>query len=197
MLNPFRNQFNLEKNAAMKFLFASMLYLLAVPIFGQKVSTKTIKIDPYLSFENYEHFKRLTLSSPNSSIDYLDGFDFEWGYQYTLKVNETELSEWLSDGTRLELDFIKIMSKIKVADSTEFSLYIDPKRYYYELDSSEQYLNVTLEKLDDSTYSYFAKVKIEVPEHLRRPFEQLIENNTPKNGRFIFINEQKVRLTHL
>ncbi len=36
--------------------------------------------------------------------------------------------------------------------------------YDYELDSSEQEMNITLKQLNDSTYLYFDEVEIEVPE---------------------------------
>lgn len=35
---------------------------------------------------NYEHYKRLVLNSPDSESEYITDFDFEWGYNYILKV---------------------------------------------------------------------------------------------------------------
>lgn len=43
-----------------------------------------------MGHQNYEHFKRLVLDSPDSEADYIHGFDFECGYDYTIKVKETD-----------------------------------------------------------------------------------------------------------
>jgi hypothetical protein len=43
-----------------------------------------------MSFQNYEHFNRLTFSSPDANVKYISDFEFEWGYTYTLNVKETE-----------------------------------------------------------------------------------------------------------
>ena len=74
--------------------------LLCIPtlLFGQQTIIKEIKIKPDKYTQNYEHFKRLILDSPNSEASYVDGFDFEWGYFYTLKVKEIYLAEF-PDGT--------------------------------------------------------------------------------------------------
>ena len=72
-------------------IMKSLLFvLLCIPtiLFGQKISNKTITIEPYMYTQNYEHFKRLVLDSPDSEAEYIEGFDFEWGYYYTLKVKE-------------------------------------------------------------------------------------------------------------
>lgn len=114
----------------MKLLLSFILVFNVISINAQKTKEKKIILDPYLSFQNYEHFKRLTLSSPNSPIEYLDGFVFEWGYTYIISVIETQLKEWLSDGTRFTYFFTKIISKTKVPDSSLFKLYLDPKKYY-------------------------------------------------------------------
>ena len=60
--------------------------------------------------KNYEHFKRLVLDSPDSEAEYIYGFDFEWGYDYTIKVKETEIGP-LSDGTNFEYSLVKIIKK--------------------------------------------------------------------------------------
>jgi len=70
------------KNIFLIFLFIPTL------LFGQKISFKTITVKPHMYTHNYEHFKRLVLDSPDSEAEYIDGFDFEWGYYYTLKVKE-------------------------------------------------------------------------------------------------------------
>ena len=68
--------------------------------------------------QNYEHFKRLVLDSPDSEAEYIDGFDFEWGYYYTLKVKEKKVGP-LSDGTRYDYFLLKVISKEKVAEPAQ------------------------------------------------------------------------------
>ena len=70
----------------MKIFLIHLIAFLSISSFGQTVSDKIITIAPNLSFQNYEHFKRLTLNSPDSPIEYLDGFNFEWGYTYKVSV---------------------------------------------------------------------------------------------------------------
>lgn len=164
---------------------------------GQTVSTKIIKLDPYLSFENYEHYKRLILSSPNSSIEYLDEFEFCWGYSYILEVKETKLDFQLSDGTQFEYSLNRIISKTKIPDSIIFKLPIDPDRYYYKIDSSEGLVNSTLKRINDSTFSYFDKVEIEIPLKFQAKFEKIIKGRGIKIGSFVFVNEKRIRLVQL
>ena len=67
---------------------------------GQTTTERIVHIDAQLEHQNYEHFKRLVLSSPDSEVEYLEGFEFDWGYTYTVSVLETQLAYPLSDGTR-------------------------------------------------------------------------------------------------
>jgi hypothetical protein len=181
----------------MKFFSSYLLVFLSIISFGQTISDKTIRIDSHLSFQNYEHFKRLTLSSPDSPIEYLDGFDFEWGYTYKISVRETKLRSTLSDGTQHEYEINHIISKIKAPDSTQFKLFLDPSLYYHAVDLSEQEINKTLKPINDSLYLYFDKVEIEVPANLKILFNQIVEGKTSRLGHFIFINRKRIRLVYL
>ena len=50
-----------------------------------------------MGHQNYEHFKRLVLDSPDSEAEYIKGFDFNWGYTYTLKVKEKKSNLYLME----------------------------------------------------------------------------------------------------
>ena len=178
------------------FILGSILLSVSVSS-AQNTVDKIITIAPYMSFQNYEHFKRLTLSTPDSYAEYIDGFDFEWGYTYKLNVKETTLAETWSDGTRYEFELNNIVSKTKESDSTTFKLLIDPNRYYYKLPPEEEYMNATLKQLNDSTYLYFERVEIEVPEQLREKFAPIAAGEKSQRGTFIYINEQRIRLVSL
>ena len=158
----------------------------------QTVSTTTITVEPYLSVQNYEHFRRFVLSTNIPEFEFIDGFDFEWGYSYHLKVEVTKLVPELSDGTRYDFALEKVTSKTQVPDSTEFKLFIHPNRYYYQLPPEEEYLNTTLKSVDDSTYVYLEEVEIEVPEDLRDQFLQVANGHTGKLGKFRCMNTRRI-----
>ena len=142
--------------------------------------------------QNYEHFKRLVLDSPDSEAEYIDGFDFEWGYYYTLKVKEKKVGS-LSDGTRYDYSLLKVISKEKVADTVIFKMSIDPLRYYHKLEE-DNIDNYTLKQLNDSTYLYMDKVEIEIPYKLQDFFNKKIDNEFDFRGDFKFVNGRRIRL---
>ena len=181
----------------MRALLATSLLFISLVSLSQVTTEKVISIGPTLSFQNYEHFKRLTLNSPDCRVEFLSDFNFEWGYDTKVLVKETKLSETLSDGTEYEYELIKVVSKTKVADSTQFNLTIDPQRYYYELEGYEAHMNNTLKQLDDSTYFYFDEVEIEVPEQLRETVKSMAPGKTSSIGRFEFVNTKRIKLLRL
>lgn len=181
----------------MKQLIILLLGIGSVVSRAQTVEVKVIQVEPYLVLQNYEHFKRLCLSSPNSMAELIAGFDFAWGYQYQLKVEETKLGSALSDGTEYEYRLLEVLSKTKVADSTRGTLFLDSQRYYYDLDSSEAAMNNTFKMLNDSTYLYFDQVEIEVPHKLKTPFRQILRGEKKQIGRFVFLEGDRIRLVKL
>ena len=172
--------------------FCFILLCFPALLFGQQTIIKEIKIKPYMYTQNYEHFKRLVLDSPNSEAEYVDGFDFEWGYSYTLKVKEIYIGE-LSDGTRYKYSLLKVISKEKVYDTVIFRMYIDPLRYYHKLED-EGVSNYTLSQLNDSTYLYLDQVEIEIPHNFLESFIKRKDNEIGFRGDFKFVNRKRVRL---
>jgi hypothetical protein len=171
------------------------LYIIffCIPIFvlGQQAVVKEIKIETYMYTQNYEHFKRLVFQSPDSEAEYIDGFNFEWGYYYTLRVKELDIGE-LSDGTRYEYSLLKVISKEKVSDTVMFRMFIDPLRYYHKLE--EGVSNYTLSQLNDSTYFYMDQVEIEIPQNFQESFRKKKDNKINFRGDFKFVNSKRVRL---
>ena len=161
-------------------------------VFGQQVIIKTITLEPYMYTQNYEHFKRLVFESPDSEAEYIDGFNFEWGYYYTLRVKELEIGQ-LSDGTRYEYSLLKVISKEKVSDTVIFRMFIDPLSYYHKLEE-DGISNYTLSQLNDSTYLYMGNVEIEVPHKFLESFRKKTDNEIGFIGNFKFVNEKRVRL---
>lgn len=163
----------------------------------QTATKKIITIEPHLSFQNYEHFKRLTLNSPDSPVEYLNDFDFEWGYRYQLSVTETPLKATLSDGTQYEYKLNRIVSKTKMPDSSRFQLYIDANRYYSEVEESDASMNATLVKIDEGAYRYFDEVTIEVPESLRADFEAYVSGDKTGICEFMYLDPDRIQLVKM
>lgn len=180
----------------MKQILVALIFL---PLFsiGQKISFQTITIEPYLSLQNYEHFKRLVLNSNNSNVEHIDNFDFEWGFKYQLKVKVNELTSELSDGTKYEFSLDQLISKTKISDSTEFKLFIDPQVYYNNSGTEDEEINRSLKLISDCTYLYFDEVEIEVPKNLKDKFEKIASGKTGKVGKFVFINKKRIRLVSI
>jgi hypothetical protein len=172
------------------------LYIIffCIPIFvlGQQAVVKEIKIETYMYTQNYEHFKRLVFQSPDSEAEYIDGFNFEWGYYYTLRVKELDIGE-LSDGTRYEYSLLKVISKEKVSDTVIFRMFIDPLRYYHKLEE-DGISNYTLSQLNDSTYLYMDNIEIEIPQKFLEYFRKKIDNEIGFRGNFKFVNGRRIRL---
>ena len=175
----------------MKKLYIIFFYI-PIFVFGQQAVVKEIKIEPYMYTQNYEHFKRLVFQSPDSEAEYIDGFNFEWGYYYTLRVKELEIGQ-LSDGTRYEYSLLKVISKEKVSDTVIFRMFIDPLRYYHKLEE-DGISNYTLSQLNDSTYLYMDKVEIEIPHKFLEYFRKKTNNEIGFIGNFKFVNGKRIRL---
>ena len=181
--NPYK--FTVMRKILFIFLFIPVL------LFGQQIAYKTITVEPHMYTQNYEHFNRLVLRSPDSQAEFIDGFDFEWGYYYTLKVKEEKIGP-LSDGTMYDYSLLKIISKKPAPDSMQFIMYIDPLFYYHK---SEESL-VTLSAINDSIYLYMEKVEIEIPFKLNENFHKKIDNDKGFRGSFKFVNSKRIRLVN-
>jgi hypothetical protein len=174
---------------------STLLLLVACTLnmYAQSISTEKITLKPYMVLQNYEHFKRLVQVSSDPELLYINGLDYEWGYEYVVSVKKTKLKETLSDGTRYGYALDKIISKTSVSDTVQFKMMIDPMRYYHESTDLEE-MNRTLSLINDSTYGYFGRVEIEVPEYLRATFKEIANGKTFKRGVFGFTGNNKIRL---
>ena len=177
----------------MKQILLFILPILSLSVSAQEaLNTKLIHVEPHLGFENYEHFKRLVIKSKDSEADFIEGFDFKWGYYYELQVQEIKLSSTLSDGTRFDYKLDKIITQEKAPEDTTFLLFIDPQIYYYKMEDEAE--GQSLKAINDSTYLYLEKVEIVVPELLQVEFKSLAAGDVGKRGEFEFVNEQRIRL---
>lgn len=163
-------------------------------LYSQKTRKIEISIEPHLSFQYYEHFKRLVMSSPDCELEHLNGLDYKWGITQKVKVKETELAQSYSDGTRYTYELIAVISEEVEPASSTFLLTLDVNRYYYTLPEEEAEQAITLTAMNDSTYIYMDKVEIEVPQNLRPVVQMIAEGKFTKRARFSYVNEKRIRL---
>lgn len=181
----------------MKLIVITLIFFFNCNVFAQNTKLKTITVNPYLAFQNYEHFKRLILSSDVASLESIEGFEFEWGNSYTLIVKQIKLNSELSDGTKYKYVFEKLLDKTREPDTSQFKMFLDANRYYYEVDSSEEEVNKTFSQIDDSTFTYFDRVKIQVPVFLMDEFKLIVDGKKTQMGTFGYIDEKRIRLVEL
>jgi Domain of unknown function (DUF4377) len=172
------------------FIFSSIFNSLN----SQSEKIRTISVDPYLSFENYEHFKRLVIGSQESSCSSIQGFNFEWGYFYKLKIKETEFDYPRSDGEQFSCSLLEVISKEEVRDTFQFRLFLDANLYYNNDPSIPDFNGRLMKVLDDSSYLYFNQIELEIPLDLQEVFNAILEGKINKNGLFNFISTRRIRL---
>jgi hypothetical protein len=181
----------------MKIILSVLFFSGSIILSAQNSRTITVHVKPYLEVQYYEHFKRFVLCSSQAGLEYIDGFNFDWGYHYQLSVSETRFEVPLSDGTNVSHSLKHIISKTKVVDSLSFSLLLTSNRYYHQLDSNELYLNRSLKPISDSTFLYFDSVEIEIPRTLQPQVDRLLKTGKSRMGQFIFLSENRIRLMAL
>lgn len=169
-----------------------IVYFFSSSSFAQTFTIKNINVKPHMVHQNYEHFKRLVLDSPDSEAEYIKGFDFEWGYAYKLKVKETKIGP-LSDGTNFEYSLLKIVKKEKVSDTINFLLVIDPLVRYTKLDE-DGIENFSLKKINDNLYLYMNEVYLEIPNELIQRFNSFIDKDQGFRGYFNYVDQNRIRL---
>ncbi|GAB5416602.1 MAG: hypothetical protein Crog4KO_34260 [Crocinitomicaceae bacterium] len=171
----------------MRLLLVSLFVLISVQLSAQ-TTIKTVTIDPYKSLSYGAFFKSLTLHSEDTHAEYIDGFEFEWGYTYELKLKSTKLTSPPEDGSDTDYALIKEISKTKAPDDYRFELRLE-NEVYLGGDSAE-----ALTEIDDSSYMYLREIKIVVPEELQEEFQQVIEQGKSKVGVFGFNDDGSIQL---
>lgn len=164
-----------------------LLSLLLLPLLTPNV--RTVEVSPFKSHQNYEHFKRLTLACDPADVEFIQGFDYEWGYTYSLEVKEKRFEETLSDGTQAEYILERVVSKTPVAPGTSFTLYLDGQMYYHNDPEG-----VVLKHVEGHTWRYFDEVEFEVPEALHARIAAIAAGNASASGQFVFDSPHALRL---
>lgn len=155
---------------------------------------KTITVDSYKSVEYYEHFKRLTLNTSDPNVEFIDGFQFEWGYTYQLKIRETKLKEDLSDGTQYTHELIEVVNKTLAPGTSTFKLLLDGNRYYHQILPKEMDEARTLDVKDENVFLYFDEIEIVVPSEYLETFRKIVSGQATQRGLFEHEGPHRIRL---
>ena len=173
----------------MKLVLAIAVFF-ALPLCAQTTRTITVSPFKYLCYGAYS--KSLCLLSHDSSLEYIHGFEFEWGYLYSLEVTMKEIQRPPADASSLEFSLVKIASKIRVGREHTFPLRLEPDRY---LGPGEQ--ESSFSAINDSVFVYLDDVEIEVPSSLQDEFKNMLKTGANKEGQFIHVDGKRIRLIEL
>lgn len=170
------------------------LFLLLISIIGksQADKIKTITVEPYMAVTNVAFGKELKLKASDRGAEFIQGFKFEWGYSYNLKIKVHKLKSPLEDGSDTDYILIKTISKTKVPDNYEFRMLLDMKRYR-DLDDTL----TNFKTINDSTYNYFEKIDIEIASPIKTEFKKAMAEAQERYGNFVFISPTKIKLIRL
>lgn len=71
----------------------------------------------------------------------INGFEFEWGYQYELRVRVTDIANPLQDASSKDVSLIEQVQKIKVDENSFFDFYLIPiEGFAQRVSATEFYL---------------------------------------------------------
>jgi hypothetical protein len=176
----------------MKIQLALIFLLISIIGKSQTDEIKIITVEPYMAVTNGAFGKELKLNASDRDAEFIKGFKFEWGYSYKLKVKVHKLKNPPMDGSDTDYILIKTISKTKVPDNYEFRMLLDMKRYR-DLDDTLTNYKV----INDSTYSYFEKIYIEIASPIKTEFKKALAEAQERYGNFVFISPTKIKLVKL
>lgn len=159
--------------------------------FSQDISkTITTTIDPYKTVTNGAFFQVITLHSKDCSVEYLQDFDFEWGYSYNVTLKETQLENPPEDGSCMKYDLLSVNSKTKAPNDFVFGLLITKNLYLGSGD--EQVENLVL--INDSTYRYMDEINILFTPEQQKHFDLVRNKNHYLRAKFVFDQPGYIRM---
>lgn len=164
--------------------FQFLTFLIVSSTVAQNIIKKEIiSLKPNKNVSYGVFFKVLTFSTTeNTEIDYIKDFDFEWGYEYQLKVKKEIIAQPMADASNVEYTLEKIMKKEKVEEEITFEMQV-----HKNLRLNSDFEN-TLKLKDDTTWVYFNDLEIIVLEDKRKEFMELDE----QTAKFKFGADNKV-----
>jgi hypothetical protein len=174
-----------------KIFVLAFFYFFYCFAFGQGSKTETLQINPYLKVQNAAFFKVLALDVKNSYVDNIEGFDFEWGYFYTLTVKITKLEYPPADGSNYEAALLKTVIKEKVSKDFEFKMLVT-NTFYLAQDPGNYFVPIA-----KNTFRYFDEINIVVSDLLLDDFEKILRHEEEADGIFNLLDNGTLQLVSL
>ena len=165
-----------------------LLFVLLGAAAQAQTRTITVQVEPYKALSYGAFFKSLVIKTDVPGPEHITGFQFIWGHRYTLKVRAHKLAAPPQDGSDTEYTLITVLKDEPAAADLEFELALQKDLY---LGPGEQ--TSTFEAINDSTFRYFEEIDLEVPADLRPEFDKVLAG-TDRRGRFVLVDERRIRL---
>jgi hypothetical protein len=169
-----------------------LLLLLFVGLFNasfaqekNKVDKIKVTVEPYKRPTNGAFYTFLALKCSDRGVDYIDGFDFQWGYIYELELKRTKLAQPLVDAGDTDYHLIKIISKKAVTDSTTFITHLVG---WVQLAPNLEEDSGAFTFNNDGTCTYLDEMTFKYPNEMEGKLKALNKAKGYKKGTFIFLN---------
>ena len=153
------------------------------------VREQTIIIEPYMKLSNDAFFMSLTLVSDNPYVDYVMGFDFEWGNRYQLKVKETIFANPPQDVSDRTFELIEVVLQTPSLEEFEMILI---NEFYLSKPKEE-----SISKIKTGLYRYHDTMEFIVPPKLRAEFDRKMKKKIYCKGHFVFDKHGKINLVRI
>ncbi len=171
-----------------------VILLLFSSVIGKSQTDKIqlITVEPYMCVTHGAFSYELKLKASDRGAEFIQGFNFEWGYSYKLKIKAHTLKNPPQDGSSVDYILLKTIEKTKVPATYEFKMLLDMKRYPDLVDTFTNFKTI-----NDSTYNYFDKIDIEIPSTIKAEFKKTMAQGQERNGYFVFIDPKRIKLIRL
>jgi hypothetical protein len=156
---------------------------------NDEVNELTIIVEPYMQLSNGAFFTSLTLVSDNPYVEYINGFEFEWGYRYQLRVKETIYANPPQDASDRAFELVEVV--LQTLSSKPFKMIL-LNEFYLSKPKGESVI-----KIKTGLYRYHDEMEFKVPPMLRAEFDRKMKNKTFCKGYFDFDDDGKIKLLKL
>ena len=127
----------------------------------------------------------LALSCSDQSVEFIDGFDFEWGYIYKLELKRTKLAQPMEDAGDTDYNLMKIISKKAVADSITFITHLNG---WVQLSPNTKEDSGALTFNKDGTCTYLGEMTFNYANKFEEKLKDLNKTEGHMKGVFMFLN---------
>lgn len=169
----------------------------AFPMNAQQVEKKDHQLElsilPYKVVTNDAFFKVMSYRTPEGSMDHIQGFEYEWGYNYELLLDVKFHKEYIADGSDREYILKKVISKTPAAEGLTFKLYLNANIYLGEPEPGVS----AFEEIEEGLYLYYDQLELRIPEELMPAFQKVLDGRAEGKSTFKIIGPNRVELVSL